>query len=261
MPRADHTPATPPHNRGVSAPSADDTGDVAEPAADDAFTPTQIAGQVAHDLKEPLHVVAGYLDLLLAHHEHRLNLPDAPSLVREARDATERMHHVIEDLMQFTRDATISARFSAFPLDAAVDDALAALGPRMRERGGEIVRGTLPVVHGDRVQLARVFQNLLANALKFAKPGQAARVTITSETREEGVEIIVTDEGLGLPANGRERLFQPFARLHPDVAGGSGLGLASCRTIVHRHGGRIWATDAPTRGAAFHFTLPREEAP
>jgi light-regulated signal transduction histidine kinase (bacteriophytochrome) len=137
-----------------------------------------------------------------------------------------------------------------------LDDAVAGLEESIRESGAQITRGELPTVMGDRSQLVQLMQHLLANALKFhgATP---PRVEVRAEREGEAWHICVRDNGIGIDPKHHERIFEIFQRLHDQQRyPGAGMGLAICRRVVHRHGGRIWVNSEPERGSSFHFTLP-----
>ena len=128
--------------------------------------------------------------------------------------------------------------------------------------GAQIESDELPTVWGDRTQLTSLFQNLLGNALKYRKPDEPPRIQITVQPDESGTQpwqIAIRDNGIGIRADHLEQIFQIFRRLHTDKTyPGTGIGLALCRRIVERHGGRIWVESEGDKGSAFFFTLPRE---
>lgn len=213
----------------------------------------RFASIAAHDLQEPLRLVAGYLDLLVAHHEGRATL-DPGALAREARDAAARMQRMVTDLLEYSRLPAQSLRVGPVPLGLPLQAALANLGRAISESRANITHDTLPVVEADAAQLARVLQNLIGNAVKFTRPGEPPRVHLSARRDASGWTISVRDNGVGLPAQGAELLFQPLRRLHGDEYPGTGLGLALCRQVVEAHGGRIWAQRHPD-GTEFLFTL------
>ena len=129
----------------------------------------------------------------------------------------------------------------------------------IEESGAIIECGELPAVRGDATQLLQLFQNLLANAIKFHRPGEAPRVSLSAQARPEGWRFAVTDNGIGIAAEYFERIFALFQRLHGRTEyPGTGIGLALCKKIVERHGGRIGVESEPGRGSTFWFTLPRD---
>jgi signal transduction histidine kinase len=144
-----------------------------------------------------------------------------------------------------------------FALGEAVADAVKALAPRLQAAQAAVRCEPLPEVLGDRVQLSQVFQNLIGNAVKYRDPGRSPLVAVGGEVHGDAVEVRIADNGLGIPEDSRARIFEPFQRVH-GTAGvpGSGIGLAVCKKIVERHGGRIWVESRPGQGSVFRFTLP-----
>lgn len=220
---------------------------------------SRFAGQAAHDIQEPLRLIAGYLDLLVAHAEGRLEL-DAPRITREARDAAHRAQELVASLLDFTRASKRDpARERDVPLAESVDAALDNLRLRLTETGARVTHDKLPIVHGDATQLSRVFQNLVENSLKYAT-SRAPVVRIAAREEPSAWIITVDDNGDGFPKEGRDRLFEPFSRLHGGGTPGAGLGLAMVRAIVERHGGRVRALDSPEGGARVEMRFPKEVA-
>ncbi len=217
---------------------------------------------VSHDLQEPLRMVANYGDLLRHRYGDRLDARGRTYL-DAMESAAGRMRRMIQGLLEYARVTTRGDTFAAVPLDTVVDDALADLETILTESGGRVsVDRPLPAVHGDASQLARLFQNLVNNAVKYRHPDRPPRIHIGA--RAAGAEwwtITVADNGRGLPDDTAHDIFQVFSRAHPDSGqadgeGGSGIGLAVCRRIVERHGGRIGATGTPDAGSTFTLTLP-----
>lgn len=207
----------------------------------------------SHDLQEPLRTVSGYLQMIERRYGAKLG-PEGDEFIRFAIDGAQRMQALIESLLVYSRVATVERQIGTVPLDEPLDAALKNLAVRIEETDATIVRGKLPAVPGDRIQLIQVFQNLVGNALKFAGPNPP-RIEI-SATVAEGVAVIaVGDEGIGFDPKFRDRIFKVFRRLRRDSAG-TGIGLAVCKKIVERHGGRISAASEPGRGATFTFELP-----
>jgi light-regulated signal transduction histidine kinase (bacteriophytochrome) len=173
-------------------------------------------------------------------------------------DGAARMKQLIEDLLAYSRVGTRGKEFKPVKLDAVVDRARIHLRGALEDSGGEITRDALPEVEGDESQLVQLLQNLAGNALKFrgeAKP----RVHVScSETENEHV-VTVTDNGIGIDPQYFERIFMVFQRLHDKGQyPGTGIGLAICKKVVDRHGGRIWVESAPGKGSRFVFTLPKK---
>lgn len=208
---------------------------------------SRFAGQAAHDLQEPLRLLHGYLDVLCDHLDGRIQV-DARAVAHDARDTAERMLLLVGGLLDHTRLVSQPPRVDRVHTGDALDDAIANLQLRLQETGGRVTRDQLPVLSTDRAQLARLFQNLVDNSLKYR--GERAPVIHVSSTREgAGFAIHVDDNGPGFPRAGRERLFEAFTRLHSSATPGAGLGLASVRAIAERHGWTVEAADAPGGGA------------
>ncbi|HYN77774.1 MAG TPA: ATP-binding protein, partial [Lamprocystis sp. (in: g-proteobacteria)] len=172
----------------------------------------------------------------------------------------QRIQQMLDGMLVYSRVNRRAREPIATPADAAVDQALANLRLTLEERQAHIVRGPLPAVLADPGQLLQLFQNLIGNALKFS-PGSPPRVEIAATPAGSHWQFAVRDWGIGIDSTQNERIFELFARLHPrgDYPG-TGIGLAVCKKIVERHGGRIWVESQPGFGATFFFTLPGVEA-
>jgi PAS domain S-box-containing protein len=215
----------------------------------------QFAYVASHDLSEPLRMVSSYLGLLRRRYQGRLD-PDADEFIEYAVDGASRMRALIEALLAYSR-AGRGEEPERVELASVAADVLRSLAAALVEAGAEIEIGDLPDVMGDRAQLEQLLQNLVANALKFRQDGRA-RVWVRAEASANGMaQICVADGGIGIPRDQREEVFEMFGRLHDrEVYDGTGIGLAICRKIVERHGGRIWIDERDGGGAVFRFTLP-----
>ena len=213
----------------------------------------QFAHVVAHDLQEPLRSVTGYLKLLERRHAEAL-APEAPEFVHFAVDGAQRMRQLILDLLEYARvgQATEPA---PTPLDAALDRVLRSLRAAIEESGAEVTRDPLPTVVADAGQVERLLLNLIGNALKF-KGKDPPRIHVGVQRRANDWLFSVKDNGIGIEGKDLERVFVLFQRLHGREQPGSGIGLAVCKKIVERHGGRIWAESDPGQGTILSFTLP-----
>ena len=218
----------------------------------------RFAHVVSHDLQEPLRSVSGFADLLARRHDDRLGEEGQESLAF-IRDGCERMSIMLEGILDYSR--TAGAGLSREPVDlaAVAGDVQRDLDHAMSESGAELRIGPLPEVEGDPVQLRQLLQNLIANALKFSGD-RSPVVELDAEEDEHGWTLAVRDRGIGVDPSDAERIFEMFARV-PGSSGpggrpGSGIGLAVCRRIVERHGGRIWIEPTPGGGSTFRFTLP-----
>jgi PAS domain S-box-containing protein len=217
----------------------------------------QFAYIASHDLKEPLRMITGYLELMRKRYADRFD-EQARGYFHIVINSASRMHDLVESVLEYSRaDGGIDV-LEVVPLGEAVETALTSLHSAIEESGATVRVGALPTVRANRLHLARVFQNLLANALKF-RSDQPPRITITAEGRDREWEIAVADNGIGIEPGMQPRLFQIFQRLHTqDAYPGTGIGLASCKKIIDLHGGRIWVESSPGEGSTFTFTLKRE---
>ncbi len=213
----------------------------------------QFAFVASHDLKEPLRIVANYLGLLRRRYGAQLD-DAAHDYLSTALDATVRMRQLIDNLLEFSRAQALDAEVQS--LRPAVDRAIQNLAQLIADNDAVIEVGPLPQVQIDAMQMARVFQNLVTNALRY-RSQQQPQVHISAE-REAGFwRIRVQDNGMGIAPEHQQRIFQMFSRLHArDEIEGTGIGLATCQRIIERHGGTIEVESSVGQGACFSFTLP-----
>jgi signal transduction histidine kinase len=218
----------------------------------------QFAYVASHDLSEPLRMIVSYLQLLGERHEKSLN-PEAREFIGYAVDGAQRMQRLIQDLLAYARVGSHGRDFQMTDCEQVLGAVLQNLKLTIAETGAVIERQPLPTVKGDPIQLTQVFQNLISNAIKF-RGNKAPRIGINA--RREGREWVfaVQDNGIGIEPRNFERIFVLFQRLHTrQEYPGTGIGLAICKRIIERHGGRIWAESTPGQGTAFNFTLPAVE--
>jgi two-component system, sensor histidine kinase len=214
----------------------------------------RFAEVVGVELREPLHTVAGLLDLLDDRHTGALS-DEGRTLLARAMAGTDRARSTVGSLLDYARASTGDLQRSRFPLSEALAEAEAETGPQLAETKAEVVANGLPVVAGDRSQLVQLLAQLLDNAVRF-RGSAAPVVTVSAETVGSGVRVSVADNGLGVAETDLPRLFTAFARPATAPAAGTGLGLALCRRIVERHGGMIWAEAGPAGGLVVRFELP-----
>jgi PAS domain S-box-containing protein len=216
----------------------------------------QFAYVASHDLQEPLRMVSSYTQLLGRRYGDKLDA-DAKEFMGYIVDGAARMKQLIEDLLAYSRVGTKAKEFRAVELATPLRRALANLKVAVEETGAQVSHDPLPGVHGDEVQLAQVFQNLIGNALKF-RSQSAPRIHIEVSENEMHWEIAVRDNGIGIEAQYFERIFMLFQRLHnKGEYPGTGIGLAIVKKVVERHGGQVRVESELGKGSAFIFTLPR----
>ncbi|KIL98299.1 Phytochrome two-component sensor histidine kinase Cyanobacterial phytochrome B [Paramagnetospirillum magnetotacticum MS-1] len=212
----------------------------------------------SHDLRQPLRMVSSYLTLLQRRLGESLD-QDCREFIAYAVDGAQRMDHMITDLLGYSRIGRGGAPQEKVDLGDVMKLAQANLGALIEENGADItVSEGLPVVMGNEVELERLFQNLISNAVKFQVKGRSPQVDVTWSSSTDEWIISVRDNGIGIDEAGQARLFQIFQRLvGQDEYPGSGIGLASCRKIAEHHGGRIWVESVPGEGSVFHVALPK----
>jgi PAS domain S-box-containing protein len=209
----------------------------------------------SHDLQEPLRMVASFTQLLARRYAGKLDAK-ADEYIGYAVDGAKRMQQLIADLLALSRVGTRGGEFRDAPLEDVISDVLLNLGPAIQDSGAAVTHNPLPTVVADRGQMAQLLQNLIGNAVKF-RDAQPPRVHISAVEAEAGWTISMSDNGIGIAPEHAERVFQIFQRLHTrDQYPGTGIGLAVCRKIAERHGGKIWLDSTPGAGTTFHFTLP-----
>ena len=218
----------------------------------------QFAYVASHDLQEPLRMVASFTQLLAKRYSDKLD-DDARDFIRYAVDGAVRMQTLIADLLNYSRVGTQGKPLVPTDSEALLKRVLDSLKISIEESGAVFVRDKLPMVMADPQQLGQLFQNLITNALKFH--GQdAPQIQILTERIGKEWKFSVRDNGIGISQEHADRIFIIFQRLHTKTEyPGTGIGLAICKKIVERHGGRIWIEPSPGGGTTFCFTIPVAE--
>jgi len=221
----------------------------------------QFAYVASHDLQEPLRTVSSYVQLLARRYQGKLD-PAADEFIAFAVEGAKRMQTLINDLLTFSRVGHQGQARQATDCAAVVATVRSNLKLALKEAQADLTVDPLPTVEAGAQQLAQLFQNLLSNALKFHGPAPL-QIHISAQPNPEAPEWIfsVRDNGIGIDPQFFDRIFAVFQRLHGREVPGTGIGLAICKKIVERHGGRIWVESAPGQGATFYFTLPSRSNP
>jgi PAS domain S-box-containing protein len=247
----------------------------------------QFAYVASHDLQEPLRMVKSYVQLLARRYKDKLDA-DADEFIAYAVDGVTRMQRLIDDLLTYSRVGTHGKEFEPTDCEAVLQQSLNNLKVSIDEKGARVTHDPLPTVMADYLQLTQLFQNLIGNAIKFhGDEPPHIHVSATYESRKtmddkretidqlrtarlsspksqlselkEGWVFSVRDNGIGIAPEFAERIFIIFQRLHDrEKYPGTGIGLAVCKRIVERHGGRIWVESEPGKGSTFSFTIPAE---
>jgi PAS domain S-box-containing protein len=217
----------------------------------------QFAYVASHDLQEPLRMVASYTQLLAKRYRGKID-SDADEFIAYAVDGATRMQALINDLLAFSRIGRSGRRREPTDCSGVLGRVLTDLKVTIEESGAVVTHGTLPEVMGDAAQLQQVFQNLISNAIKF-RGQEPPRIHVSCERSGDDWLFSVRDNGIGIDPQYADRIFVIFRRLHSKAEyPGTGIGLAICRRVVERHGGRIWLESEPGKGSTFFFTLPVE---
>jgi light-regulated signal transduction histidine kinase (bacteriophytochrome) len=215
----------------------------------------QFAYVASHDLQEPLRTVQSYLQLLQRRYGEQLDT-DAGEFIQFTVDAAGRMRQLIADLLAYARVAADAAPAQPTDCNQLLDRVRTALTAAIAESRAQITSTDLPTVPADARQLGQLLQNLIANALKF-RADRPPRIHVSAERAGDQWQFAVADNGIGIDPQYADKVFAIFQRLHGAARyPGTGIGLALCKKIVERHGGRIWVDSVPGEGATFRFTLP-----
>jgi signal transduction histidine kinase len=217
---------------------------------------TRFAGDAAHDLRAPLQAITGFAQLLARREGAELDETSQRFLAMIIGAAGD-MANLINAALEHGQATWVEARLESVDCTTIVERTLFHLDAEIARTGATVHVADLPTIQAEPNQLSRVFQNLIANACKPGPGGRPTHVTVSADRLEGAWQLSVSDDGAGVPPEDRERIFDLFRRGSNAVAdGGAGIGLAICRTIVERHGGRIYVEDGPGGGSRFSFFIP-----
>ena len=220
------------------------------------FDLQQFAYVASHDLQEPLRMVSSYLQLIERRYKNKLD-KDADEFINYAVDGAKRMQALIVGLLDFSRIRTHGKPFTEINLTGVINAVLKDLEIQIKEEEAIVEFNKMPVINADETQITRLFQNLLQNAIKYRRNGVKPHIVISSEKNGTGYKFCVSDNGIGIEKQYFERIFTIFQRLHArDEYPGTGIGLAICKRIVERHGGKIWLESQSGEGTSFYFNIP-----
>jgi light-regulated signal transduction histidine kinase (bacteriophytochrome) len=218
----------------------------------------QFAYVASHDLQEPLRMVASFTQLLGKRYRGKLD-QDADEFIGYAVDGANRMQRLLNDLLAYSRVETQGKPFGTTDCNVVFKHARDNLATAIEESSTVIFQDHLPVAAADEMQLLQVFQNLIANAIKFRGP-EPPQIRVTAARRGHEWVFAIKDNGIGIAPEHQQRIFSIFQRLHHrSEYPGTGIGLAICKKIVERHGGRIWVESQVGKGSTFYFSLPEVE--
>ena len=214
----------------------------------------QFAYVASHDLQEPLRKVTNFSELLAKKYSNQLD-SKADRYIHYVVDGAARMQTLIRDLLSFSRVGQVESKIEPMNLESALSEALSTLDISIQESKAEITFDSLPEVNVNPGQITQLFQNLIANAIRY-RSEEKPRIKISAEQQNSHWQISVSDNGIGIGPEYCERIFVIFQRLHTrEEYTGTGVGLAICKKIVERHGGRILVESKPGKGSTFFFTI------
>ncbi len=217
----------------------------------------QFAYIVSHDLQQPLQTITGFAELMLSLKSEIVLEEEADEYVLPILEEGIRMQELIKNLLEYSRVGTKRRELKPIDCNLILAETLKNIHHSIEQSQAIITHQTLPTIKADKIQLGQLFQNLIENGIKYRRPGVIPQVTISAEQQGQEWVFTIEDNGIGIKADYFERIFQIFQRLHTiQDYPGTGIGLAICKKIVERHGGRIWVESEFNVGTTFYFTIP-----
>jgi two-component system, chemotaxis family, sensor kinase Cph1 len=217
----------------------------------------RFAYAAAHDLRSPLNSALKLCTLAARRLEGAVGVEEA-HLLSMSVENLERLRRLMEDILSYSEVANAPQQRTLMSLEESLRIALLNLEHHIKESAAEVTCGPLPEVPADRTQMVMVFQNLIGNAIKYRRKGEVPRIRIEGVREDAFWKMSVSDNGEGFEPAYAGSIFEPFKRLHGKDVPGSGIGLATCKRVIERLGGRIWPESVRGQGSTFYFTLPAE---
>ncbi len=212
---------------------------------------------ISHDLKSPLHTIGGFANLLARRYKGKIDA-GADEILDDIVNGVNRMQELIKDLLEYSQARTKKKQFTPIACTSVVKKAVSNLEAVINANNASITYDDLPTIRADSLQLISLFQNLIDNAIKYRKE-EDPRIHISAKQKGNEWIFSIRDNGIGIDSKGSERIFGMFQRLSNDQSG-TGIGLATCKEIAKRHGGRIWVESNPGKGSTFYFTITAENS-
>jgi light-regulated signal transduction histidine kinase (bacteriophytochrome) len=216
----------------------------------------EFAYVASHDLQEPLRMISHFLQLLEKRYQDKLD-KDAKEFIFYAVDGAERMKQLINDLLTYSRIESQGRPLQEIDMQEPLNWALSNLQRAIEAKEAKIFVQPLPHIKGDSTQMGMLWQNLIENALRYHQPQRPLKIHIGFVREENTLKFLIKDNGIGIDPQFHQRIFKIFQRLHSqEEYEGTGVGLAVCKKIVDRHGGRMWVESELDQGSTFYFTVP-----
>lgn len=224
----------------------------------------QFAYVASHDLQTPLRGIAGFAQLLVEDYSAQLD-ETGNDFLRRISAGTQRMQRLIQDLLRYSKievqsEGDDDVKLPIVDLHQVIDDILTLMEPELKERNAKVNRQHLPKIHGDSGQLSQLFSNLIGNAIKYNSSEQPVVNISAADTQTSGsewIQIDIHDNGIGIDLKFHDQIFEVFRRLHTEREySGTGIGLAICKRVMQRHGGKLTLTSQPESGTCFHLKFP-----
>ncbi len=214
----------------------------------------QFVAVASHDLQEPFHIISSFMSLLVSRYKDKLE-HKAQEFIKIAEDASGRAQDLIRSLLDYARVDNVETAWETVDLKLVVVQVLSDLRSEVENSSAEIVCGPLPKITGVRLHLTRLFMNLISNAIKY-RSEQPLKIYISARKEKTDWIFQIKDNGVGFDPKEKVRIFDMFRRLQRREISGVGIGLAICKKIVERHGGKMWAESELGKGASFYFSIP-----